>query len=67
MFHALGLIQCCCTIAQHEVLGHAMMPPLLGMSDHVDGRLAFLQPEFKISPAQRVLWDAFTTAALRLQ
>ena len=50
-------------VATDEVLGDAMVLPLLGMSDHIDGRLAFLQTELKINPAQRALWDAFSTAA----
>lgn len=37
--------------------------PLVGMSDHIEGRLAFLRTELKITHAQLALWDAFAAAA----
>ncbi len=42
--------------------GMAVAPgamPMMGMGEHVEGRLAFLKAELKITPAQEPLWDAF--------
>jgi hypothetical protein len=39
-----------------------MMTPMIGMADHVEGRLAFLKTELKITDAQRPQWDAFADA-----
>jgi LTXXQ motif family protein len=50
-------------IATDEVLGDSMVLPLLGMSDHIEGRLAFLRTELKIAPMQLALWNAFAAAA----
>jgi hypothetical protein len=34
----------------------------MGMADHVDGRLAFLKAELKITEAQTSQWNAFSDA-----
>ena len=39
-----------------------MVLPLIGMSDHIEGRLAFLKTELQIQPAQLPLWNYFATA-----
>lgn len=39
-----------------------MDPAGMGMIDHVEGRIAFLRAELKISDAQAVVWDAFAGA-----
>jgi hypothetical protein len=42
--------------------GMAMGPgamPMMGMGEHVEGRLAFLKAELKITPGQESLWNAF--------
>ena len=42
--------------------GMAMGPgamPMMGMGEHVEGSLAFLKAELKITPAQESLWNAF--------
>lgn len=49
--------------ATDEVIGDSMVLPLLGMSDHIDGRLAFLEAEIKPTSAQLPLWNAFASAA----
>jgi LTXXQ motif family protein len=36
--------------------------PGMGMIDHVEGRIAFLRSELKITDAQAGAWDAFATA-----
>lgn len=36
-----------------------MMPVMGMMTDHVEGRLAFLKTELGITPAQRPRWNAF--------
>ena len=33
--------------------------PMIGMGQHVEGRLAFLKAELKITPAQEPLWSTF--------
>jgi len=40
-----------------------MMMPLIGMSDHIEGRLAYLKAELKITDAQLPQWNAFAAAA----
>ncbi len=40
-----------------------MMMPLIGMSDHIEGRLAYLRAELKITDAQLPQWNAFAAAA----
>ena len=50
-------------LATDEVLADNMVLPLLGMSDHIEGRLAFLKTELKITPMQLPLWSAFAAAA----
>ena len=39
------------------MMGEGTMP-MLDMGRHVEGRLAFLKTELKITPAQEPLWDA---------
>jgi hypothetical protein len=34
---------------------------MCGMAQHIDGRLAFLKTEIKITPDQEQLWDAFAS------
>jgi len=50
-------------MATDEVVSDSMVLPLLGMSDHIEGRLAFLKTELKITPMQLSLWNAFAAAA----
>lgn len=53
-----------------EMMGPGMMMgpgtmPMIGMMDparHVEGRLAFLRAELKITEAQTPQWNAFTDA-----
>ncbi|HEV2548902.1 MAG TPA: Spy/CpxP family protein refolding chaperone [Stellaceae bacterium] len=40
----------------------SMMMPMMGMADHVEGRLAFLKTELKITDAQLPQWNAFAEA-----
>ena len=40
---------------EHGMGGMCMM--MAAMADHVEGRLAFLKAELKISDAQRPLWN----------
>lgn len=42
----------------------SMMGPMIRMMspEHIEGRLAFLETELKITDAQRPLWDAFADA-----
>ena len=40
-----------------------MMMPLIGMSDHIEGRLAYLKAELKITDEQLPQWNAFVAAA----
>jgi hypothetical protein len=40
-----------------------MMMPLIGMGDHIEGRLAYLKAELKITDAQLPQWNAFAAAA----
>jgi hypothetical protein len=43
------------------VVTDSMVLPLIGMSDHIEGRLAFLRVELKITTKELSLWDAFAT------
>ena len=43
--------------------GMAGMPMMAGMAGHVEGRLAFLKTELKITDAQLPLWNAFAQTA----
>jgi len=40
----------------------SLLLPMVGASDHLDGRIAFLATELKITPAQLPLWNAFVAA-----
>jgi hypothetical protein len=40
------------------MMGQGSMP-MMGMGQHVEGRLAFLKTELKITPAQEPLWNTF--------
>ncbi len=40
-----------------------MMMPVIGKADHLEGRLAFLKTELKITDAQLAQWNAFADAA----
>jgi hypothetical protein len=43
--------------------GQPGMMPMMGMmTDHVEGRLAFLKTELRITPAQMPRWNAFAEA-----
>ena len=39
--------------------GHMAMMRMMGMADHVEGRIAFLKAELKITEAQMPQWNAF--------
>lgn len=39
--------------------GHMGMMRMMGMADHVEGRIAFLKAELKITEAQMPQWNAF--------
>jgi hypothetical protein len=39
------------------------MMPMMGMTDHIEGRLAFLKTELKITDAQLPQWNTFADAA----
>jgi hypothetical protein len=47
-----------------RMMGGGDDAPGMGMVDRVEGRIAFLQTELKITPAQTAAWNAFA-AALR--
>lgn len=49
--------------ATDAVVTDNLVLPLVGMSDHIEGRLAFVKTELKITAAQMTLWDAFATAS----
>lgn len=38
------------------------MMPMMGMADHVEGRIAFLKAELKITDAQLPQWNTFADA-----
>ena len=40
-----------------------MMMPMMGMADHIEGRLSFLKTELKIADAQLPQWNAFADVA----
>lgn len=40
-----------------------MMMPLIGRGDHIEGRVAYLKAELKITDAQLPQWNAFAAAA----
>lgn len=46
----------------NAMMGNGAMPMMSMMTDHVEGRLAFLKTEIKITEAQMPKWDAFTEA-----
>jgi len=43
------------------MMGQGSMP-MMGMGRHVEGQLAFLKTELKITPAQESLWNGFAEA-----
>jgi hypothetical protein len=43
------------------MMGGTMMP-MMGMTDHIEGRLAFLKTELKITDAEFPQWNAFADA-----
>jgi LTXXQ motif family protein len=43
--------------------GHYGGKWMCGMAKHIDGRLAFLKTELKITPEQEKLWEDFATVA----
>lgn len=43
----------------HEMMMGQGSMPMMGMGQHVEGRLAFLKTELKITPAQEPLWNTF--------
>jgi hypothetical protein len=45
------------------MMGQGGMPMMGAMAGHVEGRLAFLKTELKITDAQLPLWNAFAQAA----
>lgn len=45
------------------MMGQGGMPMMAAMSGHVEGRLAFLKTEIKITDAQLPVWNAFAQAA----
>jgi hypothetical protein len=42
-----------------RMMGQDGMMPMMGMGDHVEGRIAFLKTELKITDAQTPQWNAF--------
>jgi LTXXQ motif family protein len=49
----------------HEGMGHEGMGPgmmMCGMGTHIEGKLAYLRAELKITDAQMPLWNAFADA-----
>jgi hypothetical protein len=45
------------------MIGQGGMPMMAAMAGHIEGRLAFLKTEIKITDAQLPLWNAFAQAA----
>jgi hypothetical protein len=45
-----------------EMMGHGGMMEMMGIADHVEGRIAFLKTELKITDAQMPQWTAFADA-----
>jgi LTXXQ motif family protein len=50
-------------LATDVIVTDPLLLPLLGMSDHIDGHLAFIKTELKITQAQLPLWNSFAAAA----
>lgn len=48
--------------AMMSMMGHCAMMPMMGMGDHIEGRLAFLKTELRITDAQLPQWNAFADA-----
>ena len=48
--------------ATDTVVADSLVLPLVGMSDHIEGRLAFVKTELKLSVPQMLLWDSFAAA-----
>ena len=48
----------------HGMMDHGMMPlmGMMGMGNHVEGSLAFVRAELKITEAQSALWEKFADA-----
>jgi hypothetical protein len=46
----------------HEGMGHEGMMMMCRMAEHVEGRLAYLKTELKITEAQMPQWNAFADA-----
>jgi hypothetical protein len=44
------------------MMGQGAMPMMMGMGDHVEGRIAFLRAELAITEAQAPAWDRFAQA-----
>jgi LTXXQ motif family protein len=44
------------------MMGQGGMMPMMGMGEHVEGRIAFLRTELKIADAQLPQWNAFADA-----
>jgi LTXXQ motif family protein len=42
--------------------GHMGMMGMMGMADHIEGRIAYLKAELKITEAQMPQWNAFADA-----
>lgn len=49
-----------CPMMGHGMMGHGMMGQ--GMEAHMDGHVAFLKAELKITPAQEQAWKPFEEA-----
>ena len=45
-----------------EMMGHGSMMEMMGIADHVEGRIAFLKTELKITDGQMPQWTAFVDA-----
>jgi len=41
------------------MMGQGGMMPMMGMGDHIEGRIAFLKTELKITDAQTAQWNTF--------
>jgi orotidine-5'-phosphate decarboxylase len=44
------------------VMGAGMMTQIIGLAEHLEGRIAFLKTELKITDAQQSQWNAFADA-----
>ena len=47
------------TMPMMRGMQHGGMMPMMGMADHVEGRIAFLKAELKITDAQLSQWNTF--------